>query len=67
MNFAKFDVVFDRFRATGMGTSGDAVTVAMRNMPRTGMRGAEFNIPEGEELIAVPGSLLADHVGAVRA
>lgn len=28
---------------------------------------AEFDIPEGEELIAVPDSLLADHVRAVRA
>jgi hypothetical protein len=28
---------------------------------------AEFNIPEGEVLIAVPDSLLADHVRAVGA
>jgi hypothetical protein len=28
---------------------------------------AEFDIPEGEALVAVPDSLLADHVRAVRA
>lgn len=28
---------------------------------------AEFNIPEGEALVAVPNSLLAEHVWAVRA